>query len=163
MILSLVSCRKKKYLDILEALFIVFRVAPFHHNIARSLLKEPKIYFYDTGMVRGDEGVRFENFVAVSLLKHVNAIEDCEGWPARLCYLRTKDGREVDFALVEEDRTPTIIEAEFARDEVSPALGYFQGKYGFRAVQVVRHLRRERTAGAIELRRALDYLQELAL
>ena len=47
----------KKYLDILEALFIVFRVTPFHHNIARSLLKEPKLYFYDTGMIKGDDGL----------------------------------------------------------------------------------------------------------
>ena len=54
----------KKYIQILEALYIVFRVAPFSKNIARSLLKEPKIYFFDTGLVNGDNGARFENFVA---------------------------------------------------------------------------------------------------
>jgi len=43
----------KKYIQILEALYIVFRVTPFSHNIARSLLKEPKIYFFDTGLVKG--------------------------------------------------------------------------------------------------------------
>jgi predicted AAA+ superfamily ATPase len=35
----------KKYIQILEALYVIFRVTPFSHNIARSLLKEPKIYF----------------------------------------------------------------------------------------------------------------------
>lgn len=151
----------RKYLDILEALFIIFRVTPYHHNIARSIVKEPKVYFFDTGMVRGDEGVRFENLVAMSLLKHANAIEDYEGRPARLCYLRTKEGKEVDFALVREGEPMTLIETELAKDEVSPALAYFHGKYGFPAVQVVRFLRQERMAGGIEIRRALDFLREL--
>ena len=34
-----------RYLQILETLHIVFLVRPFHHNIARALLKEPKVYF----------------------------------------------------------------------------------------------------------------------
>jgi len=68
----------KRYIEIMEALFIIFRVTPYHRNIARSLLKEPKIYFYDTGMVKGDEGLKFENMAAVCLLKHLNGIEDYE-------------------------------------------------------------------------------------
>ncbi|MCD6055904.1 MAG: hypothetical protein K0R12_866 [Gammaproteobacteria bacterium] len=35
----------KKYIAILEALYIIFRVTPFSKNTARSLLKEPKVYF----------------------------------------------------------------------------------------------------------------------
>ena len=42
------------YLDILQALFIVFTVQPWHHNIARTILQSPKVYFFDTGVVRGD-------------------------------------------------------------------------------------------------------------
>src|SRR5579863_6722188 len=73
----------KQYIKILEALFIVFRVTPYSKNIARSLLKEPKLYFFDTGLVQGDMGVRLENFVAVSLLKQTYArvdylAQDCE-------------------------------------------------------------------------------------
>ena len=49
-----------RYLQILETLHIIFLVRPFHHNIARALLKEPKVYFYDTGLVIGDDGTRFE-------------------------------------------------------------------------------------------------------
>jgi len=40
----------KKYIQIFESLFIVFKTSPYSRNIARSILKEPKIYFYDTGM-----------------------------------------------------------------------------------------------------------------
>jgi predicted AAA+ superfamily ATPase len=153
----------KKYLEIFEALFIVFRVTPLHHNIARSLLKEPKLYFYDTGMVKGDEGLRFENMLAVSLLKHVNAIEDYEGKRADLHYLRTKEKKEVDFAMAVEGQTPTIIEAKFSESDLAPALRYFHEKYAFPAVQVVRHLRQERMAGDIPIRRALDFLRELKM
>lgn len=61
----------KKYIQILESLYIIFLVAPFHKNVARSILKEPKVYFYDTSFVEGDEGIKLENTCAVSLLKHV--------------------------------------------------------------------------------------------
>ena len=59
----------KRHIEIFEALYIIFRVTPYHRNIARSIHKEAKIYFYDSGMVVGNEGVRFENLVAISLLK----------------------------------------------------------------------------------------------
>ena len=66
----------KKYIEILESLFIVFRVTPYSKNIARSILKEPKIYFYDWGMVVGEDGLKYENMVATSLLKHCFGLED---------------------------------------------------------------------------------------
>ncbi len=81
----------KRYIEILESLYIIFRVTPFHKNIDRSLLKEPKIYFFDTGMVQGNEGIRLENLIAVSLLKHLNWIEDCKGVRCELMTLRTKE------------------------------------------------------------------------
>ena len=48
----------RKYVDILESLCIIFLVRPFHANIARAVLKEPKAYFFDTGYVKGDEGLK---------------------------------------------------------------------------------------------------------
>src|SRR4030065_2105745 len=58
----------KRYLDILQALFIVFTVQPWHHNIARAILQSPKVYFFDTDLLRGDQGVRLENAVAVQMV-----------------------------------------------------------------------------------------------
>ncbi|MDP2866705.1 MAG: ATP-binding protein, partial [Elusimicrobiota bacterium] len=69
----------RKYVEILESLHIIFLVRPFHKNIARSLLKEPKAYFYDSGYVEGDEGLRLENTVAVSLQKHAHYLQDAKG------------------------------------------------------------------------------------
>ncbi|MDP1536974.1 MAG: ATP-binding protein, partial [Burkholderiales bacterium] len=68
-----------RYLEILEALYIVFRVTPWHRDVARSILKESKVYFFDTGLVRGDAGARLENAVAAMLLKHAHYRQDAEG------------------------------------------------------------------------------------
>ncbi|MEA2084153.1 MAG: ATP-binding protein [Thermodesulfobacteriota bacterium] len=153
----------KRYVEIFEALFIIFRVTPYHHNIARSLLKEPKIYFYDTGMVKGDEGVRFENLAAYCLLKHLNAIEDYEGRRAELNYLRTKEKKEVDFALVVEDSPITLVETKLSDSTVSRTLKYFNRKYGFPAVQVIKNLRQERISNSVELRKGVNFLRTLKL
>ena len=119
------------------------------------------MYFYDTGMVKGDEGIRFENLLAVHLQKHLHAIEDYQGKHATLHYLRTKEGKEVDFALAVEDRPLTMVEVKLTDSTPSPSLCYFQKKYDLPAVQIVRHLRQESMAGGITLRRALDFLREL--
>ena len=86
-----------KYIYILESLYIIFKVTPYTKNIARSILKEPKIYFYDTGLVIGDEGKLLENHTAVSLLKESFLSSDIFGEDSALHYLRTKEGKEADF------------------------------------------------------------------
>jgi len=153
----------KKYVGILEALFIVFLVTPFHRNIGRSLLKEPKIYFYDTGMVVGDKGARLENLVAVSLLKHLNWIEDCKGRRCSLKTLRTKEKKEVDFVMVEDNEAKMIVEVKLSDTSISPSLRYFHKKYSMEAVQVVKNTRVERMVDGIALRRAAAFLKELVI
>ena len=134
----------KKYIEILEALYIVFRVVPFSTNIARSLLKEPKVYFFDTGLVKGDSGAKFENFVAGCLLKHVFAKIDYRAENYSLRYLRTKEDHEVDFVLVLENRIEKMIEVKYADHSVHSGLLYFKEKYQIPAVQVVKELKREK-------------------
>jgi len=51
----------KSYLELLESLYIIFPVRPWHRNIARSILKEPKFYFFDTAMVLGDDGKKLSD------------------------------------------------------------------------------------------------------
>jgi len=64
----------KRWLTILENMYIIFRIGPFHRNIARSILKAPKYYFYDTGQVIGDSGIKLENLTACALLKEIHYI-----------------------------------------------------------------------------------------
>jgi len=44
----------KRWLTILENMYVLFKVPPFHKNIARAIQKAPKFYFFDTGQVIGD-------------------------------------------------------------------------------------------------------------
>ncbi len=153
----------KKYIQILEALYIVFRVAPHSNNIARSLLKESKIYFFDTGLVNGDLGAKFENFIAICLLKHVYSKIDYQAKNYTLNYLRTKDGREVDFALTLDKNIEKIIEVKTKDTHINPALTYFHEKYNIPAYQVVKDLKHEKAEKGIQTLQALNFLKSLDL
>ncbi len=153
----------KKYIQILEALYIVFRVTPFSRNIARSLLKEPKIYFFDVGLVKGNDGIRFENFIAVCLLKHVLAKTDYLAENYALQYLHTKERHEVDFALIRDNHVEKMIEVKNADHSVNPSLRYFYEKYKLPAVQVVKDLKREKVENEIEIIQGLNFLKTLYL
>jgi len=153
----------KKYIYIFEALYIIFRVIPFSKNIARSLLKEPKVYFFDTGLVKGNEGILFENLVANCLYKHVQAKLDYLGEMWTLNYLRTKEGKEVDFVLTKDSKIHQMIEVKMSDTGISPSLQYFHQKYQFPTVQVVKQLRQEKRIGKIEIRRGIDFLSFLML
>lgn len=153
----------KRYIQILEALYIVFRITPFSHNIARSLIKEPKIYFFDTGLVKGDEGAKFENFVAGCLLKHVFGKIDYLAEVYSLHYLQTKEKLEVDFALAVDDRIEKIIEVKQSDSTPSKGLCYFHEKYELPATQIVKNLKREKREKKIEIVEAKNFLKTLFL
>jgi Predicted ATPase (AAA+ superfamily) len=154
----------KKYIEIFEALYIVFRITPYSKNIARSILKEPKLYFYDNGLVIGDEGAKFENFAAISLIKNLSAQNDYSGRNEKLQYLRTKEGKETDFSIADsENRLKEIIEIKLSDSQPDKNLQYFSDKYGFPAIQIVKNLKREKTIGKIKIVRAENYFRELFL
>jgi hypothetical protein len=153
----------KKYIDILEALFIVFRIPPWSRNIARSIQKEPKLYFFDTGLVVGDAGLLFENMTAVSLYAYTAAVTDYRGVDTGLYYLRTRDGKEVDFCLSGEKGPVEMIECKVSGDKPAANLVYFNERYGIRPVQLVLNLNKQRMAGKVEIRDAADYLSSMPL
>ncbi|NCO79929.1 ATP-binding protein [Candidatus Falkowbacteria bacterium] len=157
------SATVKKYIEIFESLYIVFRVSPYSKNIARSILKEPKIYFFDTGLVIGDAGIRFENFMALSLLKHAFGKADYSGNDFAVQYLRAKDGKEVDFATVEDGKISWLVEVKLTDGTLSKNLKYFSDKYNLKGLQVVKELKREKSIGNIEIVSADSYLKNLFL
>jgi predicted AAA+ superfamily ATPase len=153
----------KKYVQILESLYIIFLVTPFHKNIARSILKEPKVYFYDTSFVEGDKGLKLENTCAVSLLKHVQFLFDTKGENIKLNYLRTKDNREVDFAIARDGELIRLIEVKLSDIKVSPSLKYFAERFkSVEAFQLVHNLKQNENRGGINILRASDWLGELS-
>ncbi len=153
----------KKYLDILEALYIVFIVRPWHHKIARSVLQSPKVYFYDTGLVEGDAGVRFENLVANHLLKHTEWEIDAKGRELGLHYIRTKDDAEVDFAISEKNQLTHLIECKLADDKPHKALMRFAKEHpSSKAIQVLRDLRHSYSLPHLSVVRADEFLMTLS-
>ena len=153
----------KRYLDILQALYIVFAVPPWHRNVGRALLQMPKIYFFDTGLVRGDDGARLENAVAAMLQKHVHFLQDAHGKDAGLHYIRTKDGAEVDFALSDGEALANLIECKVADAKPHRALTNFAARFPeARPVQLVRDLRQEEFRNGIAITDAAAWLAKLA-
>jgi len=152
----------RKYVDILDSLCIIFLVRPFHANIARAVLKEPKAYFFDSGYVKGDEGLKLENTCAVCLLKHVQYLQDTAGEDISLRYVRTRDGREIDFVLCREDRIITLIEVKLTENRPSPGLIYFHGRAPHAAAfQLVQNLRQEESVNGVSVVAAGRWLSTL--
>lgn len=154
----------KRWLQLLEELYIIFRVTPYHKKINRSLLKEPKYYFYDIAQVE-NKGARLENLVACALLKELHFIEDTTGEKTALHFLRTKDRKELDF-LILQNSTPThLIEVKWSEESPSPAFKHFHNFLpNTKQIQLVHTLSRETTyPTGLEIRQLIPWLINLNL
>ena len=161
--LAVAPATLKRYLDILQALFIVFTVHPWHRNVGRAILQTPKVYFFDTGLVRGDQGVRLENTVASMLLKQAHFLQDSAGREVGLHYIRTKDGAEVDFAFSEGGKLMQLIECKLGDNKPHRALVRFVEQFpDAEAVQLVYNLRQEEFRSGITITDAANWLARLA-
>jgi predicted AAA+ superfamily ATPase len=155
----------KKWLEILENLYVVFKIVPYSKNIARSILKEPKYYFYDTAQVEGGSGAQFENLVALSLLKEIHFREDVFGDTGQLFYLKNKEKKEIDFSVHLKGRPPKLIEVKMSDDSPSKNFGLFS-KYFPKCDQIQLVLNLERnfsTPSGVQVVNAAQWLLALDL
>lgn len=160
----------RSYVDILEALHIVFLVRPYHRNIARAQAKAPKLYFYDwayvqnTAMPDDQPGAQFENLVATHLLKHACFMADSAGEELALNYLRTTSGKEIDFVLTNAAGDAThFVEVKWSDSKPSFSLRQMaQTHPGAQAVQLVRHARHAYDRDGVGMRPAAQWLADLA-
>ena len=95
----------EKYVNLLEQVFVIFRLGTFSRNLRNELKNSRKIYFYDNGIrnalianfnppeLRNDVGALWENFVLSERMKH-NHYRD--HW-ANCYYWRTKSQAEIDY------------------------------------------------------------------
>ena len=114
-----------RWLDILQTLYFCYRIAPLASSRLRAIRKEQKLYLWDWAQV-DNPGARFENMVASQLLKYCNYLEDVEGHPMELKYLRDREGREVDFVVLQNNVPLFAVECKTAETALSPAIKYFQ-------------------------------------
>ena len=77
--------------------------------------------------------------------------------------VRTREGKEVDFALINNGKIESLIEVKNQNATPSKSLSYFHKKYNLPAVQLVRHLEQESQSGNIQIRSAVSYLSGLFL
>ncbi len=153
----------KRWLQLLENLYIIHRVTPYSRNVARSLKKEPKFYFYDHFLVE-DEGARLENIVANALKKELHFLEDTQGMKGTLHYLRTKDGQELDFLINLYGRPTHLIEVKMGNGKPSRGFQHF-GKLFPNTVQlqVVRNLLRDMSfPNGLLIKQVIPWLAQLS-
>lgn len=118
----------KKWLQVLERMYLIFIVRPFSKNIPRAVQKPPKVYFFDNADILGDEGAIFENLVACHLLKKIHFLEDRYGYRYELRYLRDKSKREVDFVILKEEQVEELVEVKLSDQKPTAALKYYSEK-----------------------------------
>lgn len=155
----------KKWLQILENLFVIFPVRPWHKNIARSILKESKYYFYDTAAVTNGDAARLENSVACALLKELHFIEDTEGYKTALHYLRNKEGGEVDFLTLIDNKPRQMVEVKESDDSFSKSLFHFSTFFKkIEGYQIVHNLKkRKMTSDGMRMWSVVDFLEKMPL
>lgn len=156
----------KRWLTLLENMYILFRVKPYHKNIARATLKQPKYYFYDTGQVLGEEGVKLENLVASALLKEIHFQIDVMGEEYHMFYLRNKEKNEIDFLITKNEHPHKMIEVKLSDDYPSPAFEIFQNNFStpVEKIQIVKNLSREKSyPNGLQIKKASPWLKNFSL
>lgn len=117
----------ERWIQILERLFLVYRILPFGAPRIRAVKKARKLYFWNWAFV-DDEGARWENLVASHLLKYCDFQRDVFGEKMELRFLRDIDGREIDFVLLQNGKPKMAVECKSGERNSTPWAGYFRNR-----------------------------------
>ena len=108
----------KRYIELLEKAFIIYRLGGYSRNLRKEISKKAKYFFYDTGIrnavianlnslkMRNDKGQLWENFLVIERLKK----QSYSPIYANNFFWRTWTGKEVDFI---EEREGKLFGYEF--------------------------------------------------
>ncbi len=117
----------EKYLDLLEKVFVIFRVRGFSRSLRKEVSKSPKYYFYDVGVrntiinnfnpigLRNDVGQLWENYIIAERLKK----QEYLGIQANNYFWRTYDKKEIDF-IEERQGKLYAYEIKWGKKTISP-------------------------------------------
>ncbi|MFN8258499.1 MAG: ATP-binding protein [Bacteroidales bacterium] len=95
----------ERYIDILEKMFVVFRLGSLSRNLRTEINKSRKIYFYDLGLrnalisnfnplsLRSDVGALWENFLIAERMKMISNLPEIRN----LYFWRTQLQQEIDY------------------------------------------------------------------
>jgi predicted AAA+ superfamily ATPase len=125
----------EKYLNALRETFIISPLLPYFKNSRQEIIKQNKIYFNDTGIrnyaledfslfsERRDAGLLLENVIFKELLLSLSLFQKIRFW-------RTKQGTEVDFVILEQNKIiPIEVKLNFKKLNIPLGLKSFIEKY----------------------------------
>jgi hypothetical protein len=100
----------RRYLDVLQAVFMVRQLQPWHENLGKRQIKSPKVYFHDTGLLHHLLGIRSE----LDLVTHPKSGASWEGYvieetlkavaPDAAYFWATHNGAELDLLLFKDGK-----------------------------------------------------------
>jgi predicted AAA+ superfamily ATPase len=108
----------QRWMSILESSYIAFTLEPWHANLSKRVVKTPKLYFYDTGLLCYLLGIKsieelkmstykgaiFENYVLLEILKAQHA----QGNHLDMYYWRDSNQNEIDLLIVDGQKIHCI-------------------------------------------------------
>jgi len=164
----------QSWLSILETSYIVTLLRPYHQNFNKQIVKTPKLYFYDTGLLCALldidspkqlnthylRGHIFECFIISEIHKQFKHL----GREPKLYFWRDKLGREVDLLIHHHGklRPIEIKSAQTPRDEFAKTLKYWQSLSGDDSVgQVVYAGQHRHHRNTVDFLPWQDFLKEL--
>jgi hypothetical protein len=109
-----------RYLEFLEAAFIINRLQPFYLNLKKRLVKSPKIYIRDSGILHYLAGIlNFQNLQGNVLIGNswegyvIEQVKQILPGEFDLYYYRTHNGTESDLVLVRGNKPLSCIEIKY--------------------------------------------------
>jgi len=122
----------RRYLDYLEGAFLIYRLQPYYVNLGKRLVKAPKVYLVDSGILHFLLDLESEN----DLHYHPQVGASWEGYviaqikqaaPSRIdtYFYRTHAGAECDLVLVRGNTVKACIEIKLSKTPV-PSKGFYQ-------------------------------------
>jgi len=118
----------ERWIRIFERLYAVFRIPPLGVPGIRAVRKARKLYHHDWSQVPA-RPARFENLVALHLLKWVHHQQDTQGRDLELCFFRDLTGREVDFVVTENREPILLVECKLSETAPDRSLRYLKSRY----------------------------------
>lgn len=130
--LGVTSPTVTRYLDILEGAFIIHRLQPYHANTTKRLVKSPKLYFRDSGIVHSLARIQnYHQLTGNPIVGHswegfvIEQIRTVLGADWQYYFYRTHAGAECDLFLISPNDKKICIEIKLS-NSASPSKGFFE-------------------------------------
>ena len=133
-----------RYLDVMVDLLLVRRLQPWSENVGKRLVRSPKIYVRDSGLLHALLGIRNREM----LLGHPVVGSSWEGMlienilgtlsaTTRACFYRTSVGAEIDLVLETAPKQRWAIEIKRSISDPKPSKGFYIGCEDIRATRQI--------------------------